>query len=238
MSNLIEYIKDNFEKYYIDNGPENGILQGTKYAGAATHCRSCLNALVRMLTPETILEIGSWHYDSSISMSKGMYSYSETGTIHSFDIKRGGYDGLGSLENLPSNISPMFWYPYHTNYDDWKYTDKDIVFKDFLDYTNDEIYEKNHDILKKVAPKTGYDLIFLDGDHSYEGVLRDFEHIQPFCNKNTVVVIDNIWDSRLSEVRRFYDDLKYVKWDFESWNDTHPNNVQDTGVCILKEIDK
>lgn len=38
-ANPIEFIKAEFAQYYVDQGPENGILQGTKYAGCATHAR-------------------------------------------------------------------------------------------------------------------------------------------------------------------------------------------------------
>lgn len=30
-ANPIEFIKAEFAQYYVDQGPENGILQGTKY---------------------------------------------------------------------------------------------------------------------------------------------------------------------------------------------------------------
>ena len=105
--NKIDFIKQNFKDFYIDKGPENGILQGTKYAGCATHCRACLNTLVRMVKPNSVLEIGSYHYESTISMSNGMDTYLEPtqGIIHSFDIKRGGYDGMGTTNHLPSRIN-------------------------------------------------------------------------------------------------------------------------------------
>jgi predicted O-methyltransferase YrrM len=186
--NKIEFIKENFKDYYIDKGPENGILQGTKYAGCATHCRACLNTLVRMVKPNSILEIGSYHYDSTISMSNGMDTY----------------------------LKP----------------DEGIIFKDFLNHTNKELFEMNHNILESIAPEGGYDLIFIDGDHSYEGAKKDWEHALKFSHKETLIVIDNIWDIRLKEVRRFYDDMTTNKWDFEEWNDANRTMVQDTGVLL------
>jgi hypothetical protein len=34
-------------------------------------------------------------------------------------------------------------------------------------------------------------------------------------------------------VRRFYDDLKTTKWDFEEWNDNNRSMVQDTGISLI-----
>lgn len=231
----VDYIKENFKHFYIDRGPENGILQGTKYAGCATHCRACLNTIVRMIQPRTILEIGSYHYESTISMSKGMDTYlkENEGIINTFDIKYGGYDGFGSSNGLPSRVKANYWYPYKTDYDLWKFNDPGIVYKDFVNYTNDELYDKNKELLKNISPADGYDLIFIDGDHSYIGVKKDWEHIMDVSHKETLVVIDNIWDIRLKEVRMFFDELKTNKWDFESWNDANLSMVQDTGITML-----
>jgi hypothetical protein len=232
--NKIEYIKNNFQNFYIDKGPENGILQGTKYHGRATHCRACMNTLVRMIRPKNILEIGSYHFESSKAMSQGMDTYltEDEGLIISLDIKMGGYDGLGTSYGLPKRIKSGYWYPYKTDYDEWKLTDKGIVHKDFVNYTNEELYEKNSEFLKKISPKEGFDLIFLDGDHSYEGVSKDWQHALEVSHSETLIVIDNIWDYRLREVRRFFNDLNTIKWDFEEWNDSNLTMVQDTGISL------
>ena len=92
-ANQIEFIKAEFGNFYVDKGPENGVLQGTKYAGASTHARNCLYTLVKMLRPRNCLEIGSMHYESSDSMARAMdelYGYDGVGVVDSFDIKRGG----------------------------------------------------------------------------------------------------------------------------------------------------
>lgn len=238
-SNKIEYIKNEFVNYYIDKGPENGILQGFKYDGASTHCRNCLATIVKMVEARTVLEIGSWHYETSNAMAEAMddmYGQDGYGIIDSFDIRKGGYDGQISYVPHSKRINARYWYPHHSEYDDWKYK-VNIVYSDFTEYTNEEISEKNIEILKEVSKDFGsvYDLIFVDGDHSYEGIKRDFEVIQTVADKNTLIVIDNVWDIRLKDVRKFYDELNLVKYDFEDWNDEHysDNMVQDTAICIL-----
>ena len=238
-ANKVEFIKNEFKNYYVDRGPENGILQGFKYEGASTHCRNCLATLVKMIEAKTVLEIGSWHYESSNSMAYAMdelYGDDGFGVIDSFDIRRGGYDGQIAYLPHSDRINARYWYPHHSDYDDWKYK-VDLPFNDFVDYTNDEISEKNIQILKEASKDFGsrYDLIFVDGDHSYEGVKRDFEVAMSVADKDTLIVIDNVWDIRLKEVRQFYDELELIKWDFEEWNDEYYNDnmVQDTAICIL-----
>jgi hypothetical protein len=233
----VDFIKNNFKDFYRDNGPEFGVLQGTKYAGYATHCIACMNTLTRMTKPNSILEIGSYHFHSTKSMSEGMDEYlnKEEGNIHTFEIKKGGYDGLADTTGLPKRITQFFWYPYKTSYDQWKMEDPNIAFPDFKKYDNEQIGKKNSEILKEVAPEKGYDLIFIDGDHSYEGVKRDWKHALEVSHRNTLVVFDNIWDIRLHGVRLFFDSLETEKWDFDEWNEEnkHLNMVQDTGISML-----
>lgn len=234
--NEIEYIKAEYGNYYIDAGPENGILQGTKYAGAATHARNCLFTLTKMLSPKYALEIGSMHYASSDSIANAMDSLGIDGIVDSFDIKRGGYTGETQYTPTNKKVRPGYWYPFKTEYDNWKYNDPGIVFPEFRNMSPEEIREKNEEILTKRTSSFGgkYDLIFIDGDHSYIGANEDFKIALKFSHKNTVIVIDNVWDIRLNEVRRFYNDLKTIKWDFEEWNDKmySKNMVMDNAVSL------
>ena len=234
-ANHIEFIKAEFGKYYVDRGPENGILQGTKYAGAATHARNCLYTLTLMLKPTNALEIGSMHYASSDSIANAMDENGTKGVVDSFDIKYGGYTGEVNMKPSNPRVRPGYWYPFPTTYDTWKYSDPLIVFPEFKNMTAEEIRSRNHDILAERAKDFGkYDLIFVDGDHSYAGAKEDYEMALQFAHKDTLIVIDNVWDSRLHEVRKFYDELKVTKWDFEEWNDAHlaANMVMDNAVTL------
>jgi len=250
--NKVDFIKKEFKNNYVDAGPENGILQSGKkpekfkYHGSSTHCRNFLYTLTKMLKPKYFLEIGSWHYESSNAVAKAMdemYGEDGEGVIDSFDIMMGGYDGQVQYEPKSKRINPRFWYPHHTNFDQWKYN-SDIVFKDFVNLSNDEISEKNIKILNQALSEipskpSAYDIIFIDGDHSFEGAKQDFKVAKSVSNENTLFVVDNIWDARLEEVRDWFDSLNYVKWNFEEWNDEHykDNMVQDSGIFILEKID-
>ena len=64
----------------------------------------------------------------------------------------------------------------------------------------------NKNILKEICLDLNilyFDLVFIDGDHTAEGIQNDFEVISEFANRDTLIVIDNIWDSRLIEVKKF-----------------------------------
>lgn len=237
-ANKVEFIKAKFGEYYVDKGPENGILQGTKYAGASTHARNCLYTLVKMLNPLNALEIGSMHYASSDAIANGMdfiRGPNSPGVVDSFDIKKGGYTGETKYKPSNKRVRPGYWYPFKTNYDDWKLTDPLIVYPEFKNMTPEQIRAKNREILTERVKGFGkYDLIFVDGDHSYEGANEDFNMALEFAHKDALIVIDNVWDSRLSEVRRFYNDLKTIKWDFEEWNDKSMqyNMVMDNAISL------
>lgn len=238
-TNKIEYIKNEFINFYIDKDSENGILQGMRYSGEDTHCRNCLYTITKMVKPINVLEIGSMHYETSDSIALAMdelYGIGGAGKVDSFDIKVGGYDDKIFKKPKSSRVSQNYWYPHNSDYNMWKYSDNDIIYKDFVKYNNNEITEKNIQILKNISNEHNniYDLIFIYGHHSYEGVKKDFELALKFSDKNTLIVLDNVWDQRFIGVREFYNDLKTIKWNFLEWNDTYyqKNMVQDIAITL------
>jgi predicted O-methyltransferase YrrM len=67
--------------------------------------------------------------------------------------------------------------------------------------------------------KEPLDLLFIDGDHSYEGVRKDFELYKKFCNEKTIICFHDIiadhgvtkgiqTDSNSGEVYKFWSELK------------------------------
>lgn len=232
----IDYIKERFGEYYQSKGPENGILQGFKYNGAATHCRACLNCLTRMVRAKRVLEIGSWRFECSNAMAEGILTNFPTGencVVDTFDIRPGGYD---SSTDFPKHdlVKAHIWMPFHTTSDRWKYEHASL--SQFKEFSNEQIYRWNRELLINVSGGKPYDLVFIDGDHSLAGISFDWQliHESGIMHPETLIVIDNIWDKRLREVREFFYSLEYKKWDFAEWNDANLTEVQDTGILIQK----
>ena len=51
------------------------------------------------------------------------------------------------------------------------------------------------------------DYLFIDGDHSYQGVMDDFKNYSPFVSKDGIIVFDNYNDNAWQEVTIAVDEL-------------------------------
>jgi cephalosporin hydroxylase len=74
------------------------------------------------------------------------------------------------------------------------------------------------------------DFLFIDGDHTYAGVKRDFELYSPLVAKNGLIALHDIVsraDEPRIEVWRFWQELKQQQPAAKEWLDTTP-----TGRCI------
>jgi predicted O-methyltransferase YrrM len=66
--------------------------------------------------------------------------------------------------------------------------------------------------VKNFSPN-GYDIIFIDGDHTYEGVKKDFENYYPLLNENGILFFHDIVDSEYHRsancyVSKFWEEIK------------------------------
>jgi len=76
-------------------------------------------------------------------------------------------------------------------------------------YTKDTIPEKAHSGKRLEA-----DFIFIDGGHSLETIQTDWDNLQPFIGKNTVILFDDYWIGRTDAgCKVLIDNLDYLKWD-------------------------
>ncbi len=84
-----------------------------------------------------------------------------------------------------------------------------------------------------LARSGGYDVAFIDGDHSYDGVRRDFETVRPHSQ---IMVFHDIVDAAAPGVRQFWRELKkemaeaYV---FEEFTAQYPSVRAEQGQDFL-----
>ena len=86
-------------------------------------------------------------------------------------------------------------------------------------------HEKNSLMkIKHILKGKNLDLIYIDGDHSYEGVKKDFEFYSPLLsNKCGIIAFHDIVNIKLEDVgvHRFWDEIK-VNYEYEEivkdWN--------------------
>lgn len=113
-----------------------------------------------------------------------------------------------------------------------QYLNKEDINIDFLQ-TNSHSEDFRHFISEKF-----YDLIFIDGDHSYDGVKKDAETTRDFCNIQ--VFHDTVNDACLG-VSQYWNELKNShkdKYDFFDFTDQYESvegRFLGIGVAIRKE---
>lgn len=65
---------------------------------------------------------------------------------------------------------------------------------------------RSSDVLPTLIEKNKkYDLIFIDGSHKYEDVVIDLEHARKLSNKDTLVILDDVYLVNKDEDQMFFD---------------------------------
>jgi predicted O-methyltransferase YrrM len=59
--------------------------------------------------------------------------------------------------------------------------------------------EKTSQIIEEISPTGGYDLLWIDGDHSYEWCMKDFNEFKRFVRQGGYVAFHDIVNSKLHE---------------------------------------
>ena len=81
--------------------------------------------------------------------------------------------------------------------------------------------------VKKIISDKKIDVLFIDGDHSYEGVKRDFENYSPFVRKGGLIAFHDIVDHPIelnckvynfwNEIKENYDYQEFISETHEKW---------------------
>ena len=64
--------------------------------------------------------------------------------------------------------------------------------------------------------KKSYDYVLLDGDHSYEGVARDFRNYGPMINSGGLILFDDYDTQDWPDIKDFVDEcvMDNAEWEF------------------------
>ena len=95
------------------------------------------------------------------------------------------------------------------------------------------VFNQVSDILK--GKKIDY--LFIDGDHSYEGVKEDYERFQPLLNENGIVAFHDIVKDNRKEpsifVSRFWNEIKN-DFNFDEYVNDINQNCMGIGVIFMR----
>lgn len=179
--------KDNEELLNYSYNSKLAILMPCQIRSEAT----ALISKVRALNPKRVMELGTGKGGNLFLLSRASPADAK---IISLDM-RGGPFGAG----YPSWKIPLL--------KSFKHGSQEIILVD-ADSHNIETRDKINSILNNEK----LDVLFIDGDHTYEGVKRDFELYSPFVRSGGLIAFHDIVDARKLDptcnVDIFWNELK------------------------------
>lgn len=101
-------------------------------------------------------------------------------------------------------------------------------------FTGDSHSAEAWDFLDEQGIK--YDLIFIDGDHSYEGVLQDIDLVLPYADQDTLIAFHDIRCQHVPGVGKAYDEAiaqGKITPIAEFVSATHANPL---GIAVCKKL--
>ena len=127
--------------------------------------------LITPIRPKVILEIGTASGGTLFLLSK---CSSPDALIISIDLPEGRFGG-----GYPSKFKPIY---------------KSFASRNQKLYLLRKDSHKSSSVrkIKKILNKKLIDVLFIDGDHTYDGVKKDFEMYSPLVNKNGIIAFHDI----------------------------------------------
>jgi predicted O-methyltransferase YrrM len=190
------------------------------------------------LVREITKKIPSFHhhyhilYDIANSINKKIINYVEIGAyggasailmLHNKNVKATSID-IGhpiKKEKVLENISMFF---------------KDNRFN----YIQGDSHDPN--VKKQITEKI--DVLFIDGDHSFNGVTKDFEDYSPLVEKNGYIILDDYFCPESIEVKPAVDaivsKLNFKEFliigNFPNQFDAKPDNLKLNNCFVIRKI--
>lgn len=151
-----------------------------------------LSELLKILDkkkPKYILEIGTAYGGTLFLFTRVV---SDNATIISIDLPGGSYGGGYSKARIPL-------------YKEFALKDQQIHLIRKNSHKEETLEE-----IKDILAGNKLDFLFIDGDHTYEGIKRDFELYSSLVKKNGTIALHDIvkTDIKGCEVSRFWNEIK------------------------------
>jgi predicted O-methyltransferase YrrM len=144
-----------------------------------------LNSEIKSIKPKTILEIGTWNGEHSISMINTALSFNDEVEYYGFDIFEGINEDVRKKELHTKNV------------ENGENVKNKIKSKTKAKINIHVGYTK--DTLPKFKPDKPIDFIYIDGGHSLETIQGDWDGVKEFMHKGTVVIFDDYYESANKE---------------------------------------
>lgn len=181
------------------------------YAGQKRYYLDALMACLHDLQPKRCLEIGTHTGNSTEVFKEYFRTRMSYGLLITCDIKK--YSD--SIESL--NVKFVQVHPHVKNSSDWHNVEE----SELLEYDDMSIYTNGRLILETSG--TTFDFIFIDGDHQWESIHRDYEMSKALIEDDGFILLDDISEFEHESARYFEEivkndpDVSY--WEFDkNWN--------------------
>lgn len=158
--------------------------------------------------------------DGMISLEEGKLLFNLAQAVNNNQnnciVEIGSYRGRSTtalaLGSINGNKVPIFAVDPHENFTgilggEFGGKDRGIFFQNMLDTSCFEIVRLINSSSEIITPgwKKEVSLLWIDGDHSYEGVKRDYECWKPFLTEESIIVFDDSLDRSIGPVKLIED---------------------------------
>ena len=238
LDNFLKIIKSpNFE---LDDfwaiGNATSLSKETNGEKLNFHRGLLLYALINLLKPKSILEIGTGGGFTALCMAKALTDFKIPGTIYTID--RVGHDEkILRFYQLPTDEKPHE--DKISNKEIWnsvapsEWTDKIVTLQGYSGVVLDKPIFKN------------IDFCYIDGNHAYEGVKHDFFSLLKISSNSFSVLFDDYMDRDFYGVKKFIDKevdthflLKLIKTDVNEDMKKFSRIEHDYGMVYLNYTSK